>query len=138
MFDTNTEFGQRVIRRLDEERIIWLTTISRQGIPSPRPVWFLWEEDSILIYSRPKTHKLAHIRANELVALNFDSDGLGGDIIIISGKAYIDETAPRADRVPAYVEKYRGGLKRITMSPDQFAKSYSVAVRVKPLNIRGH
>jgi PPOX class probable F420-dependent enzyme len=138
MFDTSTEFGQRVSRRLDEERIIWLTTISKRGVPSPRPVWFLWDGDRFLIYSRPNTYKLEHIRDHELVAINFDGDSLGGNIIIFSGKAYIDDEAPKADQVPAYIEKYREGLKRINMSPEQFAKSYSVAVRIEPTGVRGH
>ena len=138
MFDTNTEFGRRVSVRLEEEQIIWLTTISKRGAPSPRPVWFLWDRDSFLIYSRPNTYKLEHIRDNKQVALNFDGDGLGGDIIIFSGNAYIDKGTPNADQVSAYIEKYREGLKRINMSPKQFGESYSVAVRIKPTGLRGH
>jgi PPOX class probable F420-dependent enzyme len=138
MLDKSTEFGQRVQKRLQEERIIWLTTISRQGVPSPRPVWFLWERENFLIYSRPNTYKLKHIRDHELVALNFDGDGLGGDIIIFSGKAYIDNQAPKANQIPPYIKKYREGLKRINLSPEQFAKSYSVAIRIEPTAVRGH
>ena len=138
MFDTNTEFGRRVSVRLEEEQIIWLTTISKRGVPSPRPVWFLWDGDSFLIYSRPNTYKLDHIRDNQQVALNFDGDGAGGDIIIFSGSAYIDEEAPSADQVTAYIEKYRDGLESLNMSPAQFGESYSVSVRIKPTGLRGH
>ncbi len=38
MLDMNTEFGQRVARRLAEERIAWLTTVDSSGTPQPRPV----------------------------------------------------------------------------------------------------
>jgi hypothetical protein len=41
MIDTSTKFGQRVAQRLEEERVIWLTTVDGQGIPQPRPVWLL-------------------------------------------------------------------------------------------------
>ena len=135
MIDTKTEFGRRVNKRLIEERIIWLTTISKRGIPSPRPVWFLWDGDSFLIYSR---YKVEHIQQNEWVSLNFDGDGLGGDIIIFSGLAEIDKSASKADQVPEYVEKYKEGFKRINMSPELFGDSYSVAIHIKPTGLRGH
>ena len=47
MFETATEYGQRVARRLHQERIIWLTTIDSQNRPQPRPVWFLWDGEYV-------------------------------------------------------------------------------------------
>lgn len=138
IFETNTEFGQRVARRLAEERIGWLTTVDSSGTPQPRPIWFLWDGETFLIYSRAGVHKLHHIAANPQVSLNLDGDGLGGDIIVFTGEAWLDESAPPADQVPAYVEKYRDGMTRINMTPKQFAEAYPVALRVKPLKLRGH
>jgi PPOX class probable F420-dependent enzyme len=138
MIDTNTEFGQRVARRLAEERIAWLTTIDSNGNPQPRPVWFLLDGKTFLIYSRPGTAKLRHIAERPQVALNLDGDGLGGDIVVFTGQAAIDPAAPPADRVPDYVAKYQPGFARIGMTPAEFAASYSVALRVTPLKLRGH
>lgn len=138
LIDTNTEFGQRVARRLTAERIAWLTTIDSEGRPQPRPVWFLWEGETILIYSRPDTAKLRHIQRNPHVALNLDGDGLGGDIIVLTGEASLDAAAPPADQVPAYVEKYQPGFARIRMTPAQFALAYPVAIRIRLSKLRGH
>lgn len=138
MFDTSTEFGQRLSRRLENERVIWLTTMSKSGRPAPRPVWFYWDEDSFLVYTRPNTFKIEHIRKNPSVSLHFDSDGMGGDIIIFSGIAKIDRDAPKADQVSAYVKKYNNGLKRINMTAEQFGESYSIAIRIEPTGVRGH
>ena len=138
MIDTTTEFGRRVARRLGEERIIWLTTTGRDGTPQPRPVWFLWDGESFLIYSRPGTAKLRHIIARPQVSLNLNSDDSGGDIVVFSGRAAIDPTAPPADQVPAYAEKYRPGFQNLGMSPPQFAQTYSLAIRVWPESLRGH
>lgn len=138
MIDLNTEYGQRVARRLAEERIGWLTTVDGSGTPQPRPVWFLWQEGSLLIYSRPGARKLEHIARNPRVALNLDGDGLGGDIVVLTGSAQIDTAAPPADQVPAYVEKYAGGIARIGMTPEKFAQAYSVAIRVTVSGLRGH
>jgi hypothetical protein len=48
MIDTTTEFGQRVARRLAEERIAWLSTTDSNGAPQPRPIWFLWDGGTFL------------------------------------------------------------------------------------------
>jgi PPOX class probable F420-dependent enzyme len=138
MIDTTTEFGQRVARRLAEERIAWLNTVDSNGIPQPRPVWFLWNGATFLIYSRPGTAKLRHIAERPQVALHLDGDGLGGDIVVFTGQAAIDLSAPPADQLPAYVAKYQAGFARIGMTAAEFAASYSVAVRVTPLKLRGH
>ncbi len=138
MIDTNTEFGQRVARRLAEERIAWLTSIDGNGVPQPRPIWFLWDGETFLIYSRPGTAKLRHIAERPQVALHLDGDGLGGDIVVFTGEAQIDPQAPPADQMPAYVAKYQPGFARIRMTPAEFAANYSVALRVTPLKLRGH
>jgi PPOX class probable F420-dependent enzyme len=136
--DTSTEFGLRVERRLRDEPLIWLTTISADGTPQPSPVWFLWDGEGVLIYSRPNTPKLRHIERNPRVALNLDGDGRGGDIVILTGQAALAPDAPPADRVPEYVRKYAWGFARIKMTAEQFGQTYSVAIRVTPTRLRGH
>lgn len=137
MIDLSTEFGQRVQRRLKGEQIVWLTTVGHAGKPHPRPVWFLWQDDEILIFSQPKTYKLGHIKHNPRVALNFDSDGRGGDIVVFTGTASIDSEHPGADQVADYIGKYDAGLQRIGMTPASFAKSYSVAIQIRLESLRG-
>jgi PPOX class probable F420-dependent enzyme len=138
MIDLTSEFGARVARRLEKEPIIWMTTIGPDGTPQPVPVWFLWIDEAFLIYSRPDKPKLRNIQHNPKVALNFDGDGGGGDIIVFNGEAAIDPHAPPSNELPAYQEKYRERIAGIGMTPETFARGYSVAVRVKPTKIRGH
>lgn len=138
LFDTLTDFGARVAARLLDERIIWLTTVSENNEPHPRPVWFLWDGETFLIFSRPGTHKLAHIRSNPKVSLNLDGDGLGGDIIVFTGEAWIDENGLSPAVMEEYLQKYAEGLKRISFTRGEFAKEYSSLIRVKPVRLRGH
>jgi PPOX class probable F420-dependent enzyme len=138
MFDPTTPFGARVARRLNDELIIWLTTTGADGTPQPSPVWFLWTDDQFLIYSQPNKAKLHNIQRNPRVALNFDGDGQGGNIIVFTGEARVDPEAPLASEVAAYVAKYREAIARIKMAPESFAQSYSVALRVTPTRLRGH
>ena len=136
--DTNTEFGRRVQRRLGEEQIIWLTTTDSRGGPQPRPVWFWWDGETFLIYSEPDAAKVRHIEANPRVAVHFDSDGQGGDIVVFVGEAHIDEAQVPVDQADAYVDKYRAGIEQLGSTPERMGREYSVALRVRPEKVRGH
>jgi len=80
MIDFSTKLGRRVAKQLKAEQVIWLTTVGPGNTPQPRPVWFWWDGTSVLIYSKPKAHKLRHIRRYPNVSLNFNSDAEGSEI----------------------------------------------------------
>ena len=132
MFDTTTEAGERAERRLREEEVFWLTTVRPDGQPQTVPVWFLWEGEEVLIYSRPDTRKLRNIVRNPRVGLNLNSDEHGGSVVRAEGEARIVEDAPPLTGVRAYLEKYRESIARIGFDPDGFAQAFSVALRVTP------
>ena len=138
--DQSTPFGERVARRLRDERLIWFTTVDAKGTPQPTPVWFLWDDatSTFLIYSRSDARRLAHVQQNPRVALNFDGNGFGGDIIVITGEAQVSSDDPPADRLPAYVQKYSDFIATRYETPENFASIYSVALRIRPISIRGH
>ena len=138
LVDPKSEFGSRVARRLRDELVIWLVTVNPRGTPQPSLVWFLHDADEVLIYSKPGTPKVRNIELNPRVAVNLDSDKRGGDMIVIEGEARIVPDAPAADAVAEYVAKYRARISGIGMDPASFANAYSVAIRVRPLRLRGH
>ena len=74
MIDTTSEFGTRVAQRLQQEGIIWLTTVRGDGTPQPSPVWFLWDGETFLIYSQPGAPKVRNIARSPKVALHLNGD----------------------------------------------------------------
>ena len=91
----------------------------------------------MLIYSQPNKQKLRNIAQNSNVALNFNSDEYGDNVAVITGTAQIDLQAPAVDQLSAYLEKYRAAIANIGSAAEDFAQSYSVAIRVTPTSLRG-
>ena len=135
--DPATPFGERVARRLREEAIIWLTSTAADETPQPNPVGFLWDGASFLVYCRRGAKRLEHIRHNPRVALNFESDGQGGDIVVFTGTARIAMGEPPADQNRAYMEKNRDRIMEVFGTPKEFAAQYSEPVRITPERVRG-
>lgn len=139
MLDWNTKFGRFVKKLLKSEYFIWLTTVDSTGTPQPRPVWFIVEDDTILIFSQAKAHKLKHIQKNPHVSLHLNAADIKGEkqIVILTGTASIDANVASANKIRAYMRKYKSGITELNATPEQFANEYSVAIRITPTKLRG-
>jgi PPOX class probable F420-dependent enzyme len=139
VLDQDTEFGARVARRLRAEPVAWLTTVDAAGRPQPAPVWFLWgeSEDTVLVYSDQRAKRLEHLAANPRVALHLDGNGRGGDIVVLTGHLAVSDD-PSAAKHADYLAKYGKLIGRGWSSPEEFAETYSVPLRLTRISVRGH
>jgi PPOX class probable F420-dependent enzyme len=138
MSDIKTKLESKAKRLVKNEYIVWLTTVDSVLTPQPRPVWFIWENDSFLIFSQPDAYKIQHIKQNAGVSLHFNTDETGDkNVIVYKGKAVIDANVPPAHKIPAYIRKYRKGILELGMTPEEFSDKYSSAIRVSPTSLRG-
>ena len=139
MIDWNTKFGRFAKKHIKSEYFVWMTTVDSTDTPQPRPVWFVWDDDSFLIYSQVNAYKLKHIQKNPNVSLHFNSADEKGEqsLIIFTGTARVDPQCPPTNKHRAYMRKYKSGIIGLNATPDQFATEYSVAVRITPVNLRG-
>jgi PPOX class probable F420-dependent enzyme len=135
--DPATPFGERVRKRLREDLVIWLTTVGSDLTPQPNPVWFLWEDDGLLVYNRSTAHRLQHVRSRPRVSLNLDGDRRGGDIVVVTGSAEVSDTDPAPHEHAAYVAKYGAMMTRVSGSLEKFSGQYGVPLRVRGLRVRG-
>jgi PPOX class probable F420-dependent enzyme len=125
------ELTGQIEKHLVNDNIVWLTTVTPAGRPAPRPVWFLWDGTTVLIYSQPDVAKLKHIAANEQVSLHFNCTPGGGDVVVISGRAEVLQGAPLPSTVPAVMDKYRDAIQAMGYTQEWYDK-YSTAIRVTP------
>ena len=136
--DLESELGHEVKRRLNKEYFVWFTTVSSDLTPQPRPVWFVLDGNSFLIFSQPRTHKVHHLARHPKVALHFNADETGdNDVLVFIGTAAIDPQVPPAHKLPAYFDKYRTGIAGLGVTPEEFSQDYSVAIRITPTSWRG-
>lgn len=134
--DTSTDRGRHVERRLNEDVIGWLTTVRPSGQPDSVPVWFLWDGETILVYSRPEQTKMHNIEHNPRVTFTVDDTRGGGDVIRIEGTATHVASHVPVHRNSAYLEKYTASIQRIGYDPEGFSASYSAAIIITPTRFR--
>jgi PPOX class probable F420-dependent enzyme len=129
------QINQQILKRLQEELVVWLTTVSSDGTPHPNPVWFYWDGNSFVIHTPPASAKLKHIARNAKVSLNLaGSEPLGGDVVIFTGNAHTREHVTVAD--PGYVKKYLPAAKVWGRTPEEMLAEYSVEIRIEPTKLR--
>jgi len=137
MLDETTPRGARAAARLRDDAILWLTTVSPAGQPQTSPVWFLWADGELLLYSRADTPRLANVTANPRVAANLDGDGQGGDVVTIEGQARVVTTTTTAGDVPpAYLAKYGRKIAEQGWTMASMLVDYPVTIRIRPTRIR--
>ena len=129
-------FPPNVEERLRSEPIMWMTTVTPGGQPQPSPIWFWWDGDLILMFSKDNTARLTNIAAYPNVSLNLDGDGRGGAIVVIEGIARIDRDHPTAQAIPEYIEKYQTFLDGYEWTAAGFSTDYPVPIKIAPTRLR--
>jgi PPOX class probable F420-dependent enzyme len=132
LLDPTKERDAHIEQRLRTDRITWFVTVRPDGRPHAVAVWFLWEGDTILIFSRPNNQKIRNLQVNSNVLLALDDTHQGSDPITIEGTATLLATGDVDTTHTAYVEKYAGGIKQLGSTPEKMATEYSQAIRIRP------
>ena len=127
----------RIQRFLEEEAIVWLSTVRPDGTPRVGPVWFWWDGTSLLVFSKPDAVKVRNLRAGSSVMLGVGDADEDFDIGLFQGRAEILD-APTAEVMPAgHLEKYATHMAGIGLAPEEYVATYSLAVRITPSHYLG-
>jgi PPOX class probable F420-dependent enzyme len=124
-----------VARRLDQELIIWFTSVRADGQPQSAPVWFVREGEELRIWSM-EGQRITNLRQNPKVSLHLNDDGRGDNIVIIEAEATIDRSAGPGSAHPEFARRYQPVIDSYQQTWDWFDRGYPVPLRVKPNRIR--
>ena len=134
LLDLSNPKDAHIDERLRTEPIIWLATVRPDGRPHLVPVGFVWDGETITIYSEPNKQKLRNIQQNPNVTLALEMKTVGEieDVVIVEGKAELLGKSTQTMNSPAYIEKYDRLIKDMQTTPDELAAQYSEVIRVTP------
>ena len=123
---------QRVLRRLNSNLMVWLTTVRPDGQPVSVPVWFLARGDgTVLVYSRANKAKLANIAANPKVSLGLDVTDIGRNIVRLEGVARHDPSLPRAHEHPEFLAKYIERMGAMFDTPESYGEQFTAGLVIE-------
>jgi PPOX class probable F420-dependent enzyme len=134
--DPETELGAIALGRLTTELIGWMTTLDPDGQPQSSPIWFMWRDGSILIYSRTRAPRNANLETQPLVSFNLNTDPDGELVLTLEGRATIDWSVPPASADAEYMAKYGHLIERYGWTPEWFVEHYPVPIRITPTRWR--
>lgn len=120
--------------RLRSNVIAWFTSVRSDGRPHIVPVWFLWDGDTFLIFTKPGSQKVRNLQGNPQVVLALDDTNGGSDVITVEGHSELLDTGAVDTTYPAYVEKYGEEMTDLGWTPEAMATTYGYtqAIRVTP------
>ncbi|HEY0753004.1 MAG TPA: TIGR03667 family PPOX class F420-dependent oxidoreductase [Ktedonobacteraceae bacterium] len=135
ILDLSKKRDAHIDQRLRENVIIWLNTVRPDGRPHSAAVWFLWDGEAVLIFSRPNQQKLRNIAHNPNVVLAIDNTDEGGDPISLEGQATLLEGTDVDITLAGYVAKYGKQIQEINFTAESMAKEYSQGIRIIPTRV---
>jgi PPOX class probable F420-dependent enzyme len=117
------------LRHLAHDHVVWLTTGTAKEVPSPTPVWFVVDDDSILVFTGSNSRKVANIAARPTVTLHFNTDEEGDDVVVLTAHAVLVPDAVPS-RHAGYLEKYRESIGGLGMSLAEFDADFDMGIRL--------
>lgn len=135
--DFSTDHGKMAKEQLEKEIVIWFTTVTPKGMPQPNPVWFIWEDDCVIIWVQANSARLRNLPQNPQVSLHFATDPHASHMTVLTGEAEIDESLGRLDQNETHLAKYTDLWRALGMTPEAAANEYSVPLRIRPSKLRG-
>lgn len=140
VMDTTTLAGARMRRFLEREPVVWLSTVRPNGAPHIVPIWFWWDGEAILVFSKPDAQKVRNLRdrPRAMLALGDAEDDF--DVGLIEGHAELLDRPTSEVLPPAHLAKYASQLDAIGLTADEYAATYSQVVRIildRPLGWHG-
>ncbi|GBE17506.1 pyridoxamine 5'-phosphate oxidase [archaeon BMS3Abin16] len=122
---------EEVTEFLSQPILARIATVGMKGKPYIAPVWFIYEEGTLVISTGKDSVKVRNIKNNPAVAVDIDTTegGFQSKGVIFRGKAEIDETNTTETAKRIYM-KYLGSLDH--PMAQQLLSMPRATIRLKP------
>ena len=123
---------------LRKDPVVWMSSIQADGRPHLVPVWFHWDGERIVAFSKPRARKVDNLRDEPRVMLAVGTPGPDFEVELIEATAELPD-APAADLMPdGFGTKYRELLRRANLTVQRFAEVYSQPIVLRPTRFLGY
>ncbi|MEX1169793.1 MAG: pyridoxamine 5'-phosphate oxidase family protein [Chloroflexota bacterium] len=137
--ETTPLAAARIQRFLEQEPVVWLSTVRPDGEPHLVPIWFWWDGEALLVFSKPNAQKVRNLRERPSVMLALGDAEDDFDVGMIEGIAELLDR-PTSEMLPdGHLVKYARQLAAIGLSAEEYAATYSQVLRIRPIrHLRWH
>jgi PPOX class probable F420-dependent enzyme len=123
---------------LRADPVAWLSSVQADGRPHVAPVWFHWDGERIVAFSKPDARKIDNLRERPTAMLAVGTPGPEFDVELIEATAELPDR-PASDVMPeGFGAKYRELLRRAGLSTQRFAEVYSQPIVLRPTRFLGY
>ncbi len=123
---------------LATDSVVWLSSVRPDGRPHLVAVWFLWDGERVLAFSKPHARKVENLRHDPHVMLAVGTPGPDFDVELIEADAELPAT-PSAEVMPSgFGQKYAELLRRAGLSVQRFTEVYSQPIVLRPTRFLGY
>ncbi|MCV0402389.1 MAG: pyridoxamine 5'-phosphate oxidase family protein [Chloroflexi bacterium] len=123
---------------LCRDPVVWLSSVRNDGRPHLVPVWFAWDGERIVAFSKPHARKIANLRDNPGVMLAVGTPGPEFAVELIEADAELPDAPSTALMPDSFADKYRELLRRAGMTLQRFAEIYSQPIVIRPKRFLGY
>src|SRR5262245_50478593 len=135
--DSTSVVATRIRGFLEREPIVWLSTVRPDGTPHLVPIWFWWDGEGILVFSKPDAQKVRNLRANPSVMLALGDPDDDFDVGLFRGRAEIVDRPTRSILPFAHLAKYADRMAALGIDAETYAATYSQVIRIAPEGFLG-
>ena len=117
---------------LERDDVVWVSSIRPDGRPHVVPVWFIWDDGSIVVFSKPSAQKVRNFRRDPRAMVAVGAPTPGFDIELIEADADLSPGPTDETARGRFAAKYETALARAATTVEEFAAVYSQSIRLRP------
>jgi PPOX class probable F420-dependent enzyme len=130
--------GPSAAAALEADPVAWLSSVRRDGSPHLVPVWFHWDGERVVAFSKPHARKVENLRQQPRVMIAVGTPGPDFAVELIEAHAELPD-APAAEVMPSgFGAKYAELLRRAGLTAQHFAEVYSQPIVLRPTRFLGY
>jgi PPOX class probable F420-dependent enzyme len=123
---------------LATDEVAWLSSVRPDGRPHLVAVWFHWDGERVVAFSKPHAKKVENLRREPRVMIAVGTPGPEFELELIEADAELP-AAPTAEVIPhGFGRKYADLLRRAGLTVQRFTEVYSQPIVMKPTRFLGY